>query len=421
MDYKKPLPTHITIKTNQIPLPAIMLYRRFGKTEIQMPVLSLGFMRSMHQWQDLPVKEIPQASQNNLRAIVERAMQLGINHFETARGYGSSERQLGLILQDLQGSEITVQTKISANPDPDDFSRQFLDSLERLGLERVDLLAIHGINDHRTLWYSCRKNGCLAAARRLQAQGKVGHIGFSGHGSNEIMLAAIRHEKDGGFDYLNLHWYYIFQIHRQAIQEAKQRDLGVFIISPTDKGGMLNTPSAQIKKGCAPLSAMLFNDLFCLSNPEVQTISIGASSPNDFAEHIKVLDLLNEGNGRQLEQIDTRLKKLMQEETGYARPDWMWQTLPEWEKSPGYINIPMIIWLFNLARGWGLLDFARRRYQQLGHDMPWVPGCNAAEVDRYDLAKVLQNAPLPAEKIIDLLKKAHALLGEEKGTNNKKS
>lgn len=398
-----------------------MLYRRFGKTEIQMPVLSLGLMRSMHQWQDLPLQKIPQTSQNNLREIVETALNLGINHFETARGYGSSERQLGHILQDLPRNEITVQTKISANADPDDFTNQFLDSLERLGLEHVDLLAIHGINDHRSLWHACRKNGCLAAARRLQTQGKIGHVGFSSHGSTEIILEAIRHENDGGFDYLNLHWYYICQIHWQAILAANQRDMGVFIISPTDKGGMLNEPSAQLKELCAPLSPMLFNDLFCLSRPEIKTLSIGASSPRDFDEHIKVLTLLKQGERCQLQAIELRLNKMMQEKTGFARPDEMWHSLPAWEKSPGYINIPMIIWLYNLARGWGLIDFARRRYQQLGRDMRWVPGCNASGANKHDFAKVLQSAPLPAGDVLELLNKAHTLLRKERKTKENSS
>jgi len=392
-----------------------MLYRRFGKTEIKMPVLSLGFMRSMHRWQDLPLRKIPRASQQNMGEIVAAALKVGINHFETARGYGSSERQLGQILQALPRQTITVQTKILANPDPDDFRRQFLDSVQRLELKHVDLLAIHGINDHRSFWYACRGNGCLAAARRLQAEGRVGHVGFSGHGSSEIILEAVRHEKDGGFDYLNLHWYYILQVHLQAIQEANRRDMGVFIISPTDKGGMLNTPSLQMKEQCAPLSPMLFNDLFCLSRPEIQTLSIGASSPTDLDEHMKVLDLLGREDDNQLRQIDARLKKLMEAAIGHDRPEWLWHKLPEWEKCPGYINIRMILWLFNLARGWGLLDFARRRYQQLGRDMQWVPGCSASEVNSYDFSKALQDAPLPAGEIVELLGKAHELLGKEEG------
>ena len=65
-----------------------MLYRRFGRTELNMPVISSGGMRFQTSWErGDPVKS---KSINNLEAIMARAMDLGINHFETARGYGTS-------------------------------------------------------------------------------------------------------------------------------------------------------------------------------------------------------------------------------------------------------------------------------------------------------------------------------------------
>ena len=75
--------------------------KRFGRTEIQMPVLTLGGMRQQETWaprDDLTVEDIQVEVQKNFEAIAERAMQLGINHFETARGYGSSELQVSLLV-----------------------------------------------------------------------------------------------------------------------------------------------------------------------------------------------------------------------------------------------------------------------------------------------------------------------------------
>jgi len=71
-----------------------MRYRRFGKTNLRMPVLSCGGMRYQHKWQDVAPGEIPPENQANLEATIRRAIELGINHIETARGYGSSEMQL---------------------------------------------------------------------------------------------------------------------------------------------------------------------------------------------------------------------------------------------------------------------------------------------------------------------------------------
>ncbi|HEY1490648.1 MAG TPA: aldo/keto reductase, partial [Verrucomicrobiae bacterium] len=63
-----------------------MKYRRFGRTELSMPVISCGGMRYQHKWQDVPPQEIPRANQENLEACIHRAFELGINHIETARG-----------------------------------------------------------------------------------------------------------------------------------------------------------------------------------------------------------------------------------------------------------------------------------------------------------------------------------------------
>ena len=99
-----------------------------------MPVLTCGGMRYQYQWQDLPLDDIPADKQANLEATVRRALDLGINHIETARGYGSSERQLGQVLPRLPRERIIVQTKIMPLADSRQFLADFHDSLARLGL-----------------------------------------------------------------------------------------------------------------------------------------------------------------------------------------------------------------------------------------------------------------------------------------------
>ncbi len=91
----------------------MMQYRRFGRTELQMPVFSCGGMRYQFKWKDMPVWLIPKGNQHNLEATIRRAIDLGINHIETARGYGTSEMQLGKILPKLPRDQLIVQTKVS--------------------------------------------------------------------------------------------------------------------------------------------------------------------------------------------------------------------------------------------------------------------------------------------------------------------
>ena len=60
------------------------------------------------------------------------------------------------------------------------------------------------------------------------------------------------------FDYVNLHWYYINQDNWPAILDAQRHDMGVFIISPSDKGGHLYNPPERLIELCHPLSPMVF-------------------------------------------------------------------------------------------------------------------------------------------------------------------
>jgi predicted aldo/keto reductase-like oxidoreductase len=169
-----------------------MMYRRFGRTELAMPIFSCGGMRYQHKWQDVPLKDVPADNQANLERTIRRALEIRINHIETARGYGSSERQLGLVLPSLPRDQMIVQTKIQPEADPAKFVDHFHQSLERLQLDYVDLLGIHGLNVHRELWQTVRPNGCLAAARQLQKEGKVRHVGFSTHGSRCARISCRR-------------------------------------------------------------------------------------------------------------------------------------------------------------------------------------------------------------------------------------
>src|SRR5438445_5888295 len=239
-----------------------MKYRRFGRTELQMPVFSCGGMRYQFKWQDVASKEIPPENQANLEATFQRALELGINHIETARGYGTSEMQLGNLLPSLPRDQIIVQTKVGPKESTKEFLKTFETSLKYLRLDYVDLLALHGINNRQLLDYALKPDGCLAAARRLQKQGRVRFVGFSTHATTDLILEAV---KSGEFDYLNVHWYFVNPLNWAAIEAAHARDMGVFIISPNDKGGKLYEPPAKLVELCAPLTPMQFNDLYGLA------------------------------------------------------------------------------------------------------------------------------------------------------------
>src|SRR6185295_5267622 len=138
-----------------------MKYRRFGRTELQMPVISCGGMRYQFKWDDVPPHQIPPDNQANLEACIHRAVEVGINHIETARGYGTSEMQLGNVLPKLPRDKITVQTKVSPKATAAEFLKTFETSMAYLRLKHVDLLSLHGINNRELLDWSLKKGGCL--------------------------------------------------------------------------------------------------------------------------------------------------------------------------------------------------------------------------------------------------------------------
>lgn len=381
-----------------------------------MPVLSFGCMQSMHSWNDVPLKEIPSASSEKLETIVRKALTHGINHIETAHGYGSSERQLGMILKKFPRKDYILQTKVVPSGDCDEFRDKVLSSMERLQVDRLDLLALHGINDHRSLWQCCRKNGCLSVARDLREKGLVDFIGFSGHGPTEVIIDALNHEEDDGFDFFNVHWYYILDANRRAIEVAADRDIGTFIISPSDKGGYLHSPSARLSSLCSPLSPMLFNDIYCLKQQGVTTISVGASEPEHFDEHLKALPYLQQEDYSLIARIDDKLATTMQKTVGSTRPDSLWHHLPPWELAPGNMNLRMITWLCNLYQAWDMRHYARDRYAKLGSGSTWVPGNNGAAVKYQDFSALQSSqTPSPAE-LKELVITAHELLSSKTPT-----
>lgn len=387
-----------------------MIYRRFGRTEIAMPVLSCGGMRYQHQWDDVPSAEIPQANQENLERTIHRALELGINHIETARGYGSSEMQLGWVLPKIQREKLIVQTKIAPAADPAEFLANFEKSMAYLQLDQVDLLSIHGINHRELFEQTMRPGGCLAAARRLQKDGRCRFIGFSTHGPLDVISDAIH---SGEFDYVNLHWYWVNDHNWPAVLAAARQDMGVFIISPNDKGGKLYEPSEKLVRLCEPLSPMAFNDLYCLQRPQVHTLSIGAARPSDFDEHVKAVELLERAETL-LPPIDNRLRDAMNKSLG---ADWVagWQAgVPEWEQVPGHINIREIVRLWNFAKALDMVEFAKMRYNLLGNGGHWFPGLNAASLGEHDLRPCLVHNPF-AGRIIEVLAEAQQMLaGEER-------
>ena len=351
--------------------------RRFGRTNLKMPVLSLGGMRFQKSWDEINSSEISQKEQKKVENILNLANKYGFSHIETAKYYGTSEVQLGMGFKSIDKIPKIIQTKIPPNHDPKIFEEQLLQSFEKLQVKKIDLLSIHGINTSEHLHQAIREGGCLDILRNFQKENLIGHIGFSTHGESSLIEKTII---TNFFDYVNLHWYFINQTNSKVIDLAHKYDLGVFIISPTDKGGHLHTPSKKMLELCNPLHPIIFNDLFCLRNKKIHTISVGIAKEKDFDLHLEAVSLLSESD----QYIPKILNRLQEESINTLGEEWYqsWErNLPNWQNTPGGINIPVLLWLSNLLDTFDLEEFARSRYQLLGNGSHWFPGNNANLID----------------------------------------
>ena len=367
--------------------------RRFGKTELDLSVFSFGTMRCLD-------------SRLTYQQTIEKAIALGINHLETARGYGQSEAYLGQVLQDLAipRQDIFLTTKLPPTPDRQQLSQWLDESLARLQTSYIDCLALHGINTKEHLSWVISSGGCLEAIRAAMSQGKVRHLGFSTHGSLELILAAI---ETNIFEFINLHYYYFFQRHQPAIALAAEKDMGIFIISPGDKGGRLYTPPAKLTELCAPFTPLELNYRFLLSDRRITTLSLGAANPEELITPLQVADAdypLTTEEQQVFQRLESQLTSSL--DTDLCRQ--CYQCLP----CPEQINIPEILRLRNLAIAYEMSDYGQYRYGMLENAGHWFPGMKGNKCT--DCGDCLPRCPENLE-IPTLLRDTHQRLKGKQG------
>lgn len=221
-----------------------MQYQQLGKTGIFVSRLCLGTMTfgsgTQSFWQ-----HIGNSSQRDANKIVDRALEAGINFFDTANVYqiGESETILGKALGSRR-KDVVLATKVhgrmGSGANQVGQSRLHImqaveDSLRRLGTDYIDLYQVHN-QDIITPYEET-----LKTFDNLISQGKIRYIGCSNLTAWQIMKALGISEKRGWESYVSIQPYYSLvgrEIEREIVPLAKDQKLGIITWSPL-AGGLL--------------------------------------------------------------------------------------------------------------------------------------------------------------------------------------
>jgi hypothetical protein len=370
-----------------------MEYRRFGKTEKRLSVITLGGMRYKHGWNE-PRHEIPAETLEQCREVVQMAFNAGINLIETAWGYKKSEPVYGRVLnQELRipRNSYHLMTKghvISAPEMRSMVEKQLTD----LQTDYLDFYGWHGINNDELLQQSCKTGGAVEELLKMKEEGLIRHVGFSTHAPLQTIISAIG---TGLFEFVNLHYYYFNQRNAKAVEAAQMREMGVFIISPNDKGGQLFNAPQKVKDAVFPLTPIQWNARFCLKNSGIHTLSFGITAAAQFAEMNGIFpSVWGETEQKILRKLDS-----FSAGDPYAIFDGF-----ELEGDPSGINIPEILRLRKLWKCYDMSNFGKYRYKTFEERSHWLPGEMAFNhnLNNLDLSKVPAGIPLK-----QLLAEAH--------------
>jgi len=193
-----------------------MKRRRLGRTKLEVSVIGFG---------GVPIQN---ASKEEACRMIRRAVELGINFFDTGRAYCDVEEKLGMALKGVR-DEVVIATKTLYRNRENMARLEINQSLRKLKTDHIDIYSLHGIDNKRTLEQVMNTEGAVTALEEARTQGTIDFIGITGH-NPYILAQAIR---TGKFDVvltpLNL-------IDRLATEEllplARELDVGTVAMKP---------------------------------------------------------------------------------------------------------------------------------------------------------------------------------------------
>jgi len=300
-----------------------MEYRVLGRTGLKVSVIGFG---------GIPVQRI---TMSEAETVVNRALERGINFFDTARAYTDSEEKLGRVLR-RRREEVVIATKSMART-REAMRADIEKSLKTLGVDCIDLYQLHNVKDEEALRQVFAPDGALEALKEARERGLIRHIGITGH-IGDFLIRALR---TGEMETVQFPFNVIeAEGAGELFAQAERAGAGVIVMKPL-AGGALTRADLALR--------------FILEHP-VSTVIPGMDTVEQVDENAGVGDApraLSPSERQALEEEAARLGPGFCSRCEYCQP------------CPQEIDIPMVFLLDGYYTRYGLQAWARERYRGL--------------------------------------------------------
>ncbi|GHV38175.1 aldo/keto reductase [Spirochaetia bacterium] len=383
-----------------------MQYVEFGKTGVKVSRLGMGCMRlPSYEEKGKTIFDVDKGI-----ALVHRAIELGVNYFDTAPYYcdKQSEIILGKALAGGRRDKVWVSTKNPIENDSgDDYQKRLENSLKNLQTDHIDFYHFWGISLDTFLTKVKAKNGPFERAKKLKEQGLIRHISFSFHdrdaGEEEgNKLIEILKNGEGVLESVLCQYNLMDRNKESGIALAHQMGLGTVIMGPVG-GGRLGAPSKVIQD-LLPGKVKSSADIalrFVFANPNVNIALSGVSTLAQLEENAAIAGNTGALSKEELDTIEAMMKEnerlagLYCTGCKYCMP------------CPKGINIPEVFTIMNYHRVYKLTDFAKKTYAEIGK-VDWRKYENASKCVECGACETKCPQSLP---IREQLKETHKVLG----------
>ncbi|MDU5289192.1 MAG: aldo/keto reductase [Clostridium sp.] len=294
-----------------------MVYREFQ--DLQLSALGMGAMR-------LPVIDgnDAQIDKEATAEMVAYAMEHGINYYDTAWGYhdGNSETVMGEALSRYPRESFYLATKFPGYDlsNMDKVESIFEAQLEKCGVDYFDFYLFHNVCEMNIDAYLDEKYGIFDYLMEQKKKGRIRHLGFSAHGSYDIMKRFLdAYGEHMEFCQIQLNYLdWSFQNARAKVDLLKEHHIPVWVMEPLRGGKLasLEDENAAVLKGLRPeegIPAWAFR--FLQSIPGVTMVLSGMSNFQQMQENIAVFEedkpLDEKEMAALLEVADRMVKKIV--------------------------------------------------------------------------------------------------------------